>query len=61
MFLFQPLVPAAELLAGGVATGSIKVWTGAAWELKPVKYWTGSAWVVKPVKYWTGAAWNLAP
>ena len=34
-----------------------KVWTGSAWEVKPVKVWNGSAWVEKPVKVWNGSAW----
>lgn len=42
-------------------TGQFKVWTGAAWVLKPVKVWIGSSWAQKPVKRWNGAAWVLAP
>ena len=37
--------------------GRAKVWTGSAWELKPVKVWSGSAWVEKPLKIWNGSAW----
>jgi hypothetical protein len=43
-----------------VLGGKIKVWTGSAWEEKPVKVWTGSAWEEKPLKYWDGTAWVLA-
>lgn len=39
------------------ATGLIKVWSGSAWNYKPVKVWTGSAWVQKPVKFWNGSSW----
>jgi hypothetical protein len=42
-------------------TGQIKVWTGAAWEAKPMKVWTGAAWVTKPVKFWDGASWVITP
>jgi hypothetical protein len=57
-------VYAAQLVAlkpaAVVGGGTIKVWTGSAWVLKPVKVWTGSAWVAKPVKFWNGTAWVLA-
>lgn len=42
-------------------TGSMKVWTGSDWALKPVKYWTGSIWVQKPLKYWDGSTWITSP
>lgn len=42
-------------------TGQIKVWTGAAWEAKPMKVWTGAAWEIKPVKFWNGSAWTTTP
>jgi hypothetical protein len=38
-------------------TGYVKVWSGTAWDLKPVKVWNGSTWVTKQVKYWNGSAW----
>lgn len=61
-WVYQPLVPAAAQLQATVATtGQIKVWTGAAWEAKPVKVWTGAAWEVKPVKYYNGATWVTTP
>lgn len=41
-----------------VGGGNIKVWTGSAFEAKPVKVWTGSAWEIKPLKRWTGSAWE---
>lgn len=41
------------------ATGRAKVWSGAAWNKKPVKVWNGSAWVVKPVRVWTGTTWKM--
>jgi hypothetical protein len=61
--VYQPLVPAAAQLQasggpGPSTDGYIKVWTGSAWELKPVKYWNGSTWAIKPVKYWNGSIWN---
>lgn len=37
--------------------GKIKVWTGSAWESKPVEHWTGSAWVTGSLKYWNGSDW----
>jgi hypothetical protein len=43
--------------AGGGTTGRVKVWTGSAWEAKPVKVWTGSAWEAKPMKHWNGSDW----
>lgn len=57
---FQPILPATQLLAGPppTATGYVKVWTGAAWEQKPVKVWDGTQWVIKPAKHWDGAAWT---
>lgn len=39
------------------ASGQIKVWTGAAFEAKPVKVWNGSSWEIKPVKHWNGSSW----
>lgn len=42
---------------GGGIGGLIKVWSGIAWEEKPIKVWTGSAWVQKPIKFWDGTAW----
>jgi hypothetical protein len=62
-WIYQPLVPAAaDLLSGGVVvTGQIKVWTGAAWEAKPMKVWDGASWVTKPVKFWNGSAWITTP
>lgn len=38
-------------------TSYMKVWTGAAWVLKPLKRWNGSAWVGTKLKRWTGSAW----
>lgn len=38
--------------------GYIKIWTGSAWETKPIKVWTGSSWAQKPVKVWTGTLWQ---
>lgn len=65
-WIFQPiLATSAELLSGSApppgTTGQIKVWTGAAWEAKPVKVWNGSTWVTKPVKYWNGSTWVTTP
>ena len=40
--------------AGG---SGLKVWSGSAWDVKPVKVWNGSAWVIKPLKRWSGTAW----
>jgi hypothetical protein len=62
-WVYQPLLPAAaDLLAGGGGTtGQIKVWTGAAWEAKPMKVWNGASWVTKPVKYWDGTQWVVTP
>lgn len=60
-WVYQPVLPAAADLLSGSApapTGQIKVWTGAAWEAKPMKVWTGAAWETKPVKYWNGSAWT---
>lgn len=42
--------------ASGVIPG-VNVWTGAAWEAKPMKVWSGSAWVTKPVKRFNGSVW----
>lgn len=39
------------------ATGSMKVWNGSAWVLKPVKWYNGTTWVTKPLKRWNGSAW----
>lgn len=38
-------------------TSYVKVWTGAAWVLKPLRRWNGSAWVNTRLKRWTGSAW----
>lgn len=41
-----------------VASGGLaNVWTGSAWQAKPVKYWNGSSWTTKPLKRWNGGAW----
>lgn len=57
-WLYQPLLPAsAEIQSTPATAGYIKVWTGAAWELKPVKVWNGSSWVIKPVNVWNGSSW----
>lgn len=46
----------AELFGGSVP--SINVWTGAAWEAKPLYYWNGSAWVAPiAIHRWDGSAW----
>ena len=37
--------------------GGVAVWTGSAFEQKPVKVWMGAAWVAKPPKTWNGNAW----
>lgn len=49
-----------EMVVGG-STGQIKVWTGAAWTVKPMKVWNGTSWVIKPVKRWNGSAWVVTP
>jgi hypothetical protein len=57
---FQPILPAAQLSASSppATAGYAKIWTGTAWEKKPVKIWNGTQWVIKPVKHWTGTAWT---
>jgi hypothetical protein len=35
----------------------IRVWTGSAWELKPLLRWNGSAWVAATLNRWNGSAW----
>ncbi len=57
-FLFQPLIPAAELLAGPTTLpGYVKIYMGAGpgWVYKPVKVWDGSQWVIKPAKWYNTA------
>lgn len=56
-FLFQPLVPAAELLAAPAALpGYVKIYMGfPGWVYKPVKVWDGSQWVIKPAKWYNTA------
>ena len=46
---------------GGGTTGQIKVWTGSAWEAKPVKWYNGSTWETKPLKRWNGSTWEETP
>lgn len=54
----EALVLPSEFFEQPASGGSgLKVWTGAAWVVKPVKVWNGSAWVVKSLKRWTGSAW----
>ena len=36
----------------------IKYWTGTEWKTGTLKVWDGSNWVVKPVKFWTGTEWK---
>ena len=56
MFLFQPLLPAAELLSGPVAfPGYVKIYMGTQWVYKPVKVWDGTQWVIKPAKWYDTA------
>jgi hypothetical protein len=58
-FLFQPLLPAAELLATNALPGYVKIYMGSGpgWVYKPVKVWTGSQWEIKPAKWYdTGTA-----
>lgn len=64
MFLFQPLLPAAELLAAPVTLpGYVKIYMGAGpgWVYKPVKAWDGTQWVIKPAKWYNTATttWTI--
>ena len=64
MFLFQPLIPAAELLSGAATfPGYVKIYMGAGpeWVYKPVKVWDGAAWVIKPAKWYDTATttWTI--
>ena len=64
MFLFQPLVPAAELLSGAATLpGYVKIYMGAGpgWVYKPVKAWDGTQWVIKPAKWYDTATttWTI--
>lgn len=49
------LVPTLALPAGGGS--SVNVWTGSAWEAKPLMRWDGAAWVPAALMRWDGAAW----
>lgn len=61
MFLFQPLLPAAELLAS--QPGYVKIYMGAGpeWVYKPVKVWSGTQWEIKPAKWYNTATttWTI--
>jgi hypothetical protein len=48
-----------DIISNFSAQGYIKVWTGSAWEAKPVKVWNGSSWMAKPLKVWNGNSWQL--
>ena len=52
-----PLLPAETVIPPGGAT--MQVWTGSAWEAKPLNYWTGSAWEqATALKRWSGSDWE---
>lgn len=55
------LVDLSNLTTAASTTGQIKVWTGSAFEAKPMKVWNGSSWETKPVKHWNGSAWVETP
>lgn len=56
---FQLFSPYAVWSRHGAAGTALKVYTGSAWETKPLK-WTdlGLDWYEKPLKRWTGSAWQ---
>jgi hypothetical protein len=54
-FLYQPLLPAAQLQSS--LPGYVKIYMGASlgWVYKPVKVWDGTQWVIKPAKWYNTA------
>lgn len=57
-FLFNPLLPSAELLAAPATfPGYVKIYMGAGpgWVYKPVKVWDGTQWTIKPAKWYDTA------
>ncbi len=63
MWLFQPLLPAAQQLGeepsfdARVSWVQLEIPASVAATGSTIKYWTGAAWAAKPLKRWNGSAW----
>lgn len=38
--------------------GYMRVWTGLAWELRPLRMWDGTTWEVKTLRIFNGSTWS---
>lgn len=47
------------VLSGVFVGGSLKTWTGGAWQDAVAKRWDGTDWVAYPMKYWDGSQWKV--